>query len=117
MSYDLQLIDCNCNDCKFMQRDIEKYNQSQDLHKKWQLDEFNRNVMAKKQLALKARRENELLKYNNLLVEAEKMKFQFNRNESKINYGKCLKLGKDVSFLPGVCQLDTQECFKHRKDE
>jgi hypothetical protein len=26
MSIELQLIDCNCNDCKFMVRDLEKLN-------------------------------------------------------------------------------------------
>jgi hypothetical protein len=33
----------------------------------------------------------------------------------RINYGDCSKLNKPVSFLPNTCQLETQECFKNRK--
>jgi hypothetical protein len=73
--YLLQKIDCNCNDCKFMVRDMEKFNK----WKKWQIDQG----------------------YD---------KF------SRINYGRCTKLNKDVSFIPNVCQIETQECFVHRKD-
>jgi hypothetical protein len=32
------------------------------------------------------------------------------------HYGHCSKFDKPVSFSPGVCQIDTQECFVHRKD-
>lgn len=32
MSFELQNIDCNCNDCLSMQRDIEKYNFYNHLH-------------------------------------------------------------------------------------
>jgi len=34
----------------------------------------------------------------------------------RLNYGNCQKLNKPVSFIPGVCQVTTQECFKHRRD-
>ena len=30
---ELQLIDCNCNDCKFMQRDFEAYKSHDNLYK------------------------------------------------------------------------------------
>lgn len=32
-----------------------------------------------------------------------------------INYGHCTKFDKPVSFIPAVCQIDTQHCFEHRK--
>jgi len=35
---------------------------------------------------------------------------------SPINYGHCLKFDKHVTFIPATCQLDTQECFEHRKN-
>lgn len=59
--YELQLIDCNCNDCKFLERDLSKQSKG-------------------------------------------------------VNYGKCLKKNIDVSFMPGICQLETQDCFIHRKN-
>lgn len=65
--YELQLIDCNCNDCAFMVRDLSK--------------------RPKKGVP------------------------------SPINYGYCDKFKKDVTFIPTHCQVDTQECFKHRRDE
>jgi len=35
----------------------------------------------------------------------------------RINYGKCTKFNKEVSFIPNHCQIETQECFKHRRDD
>lgn len=64
--YELQKIDCNCNDCGYMKRDLSK--------------------PPKKGIA------------------------------SPINYGRCKRFQREVSFIPGVCQLETQICFVHRKD-
>lgn len=50
------------------------------------------------------------------LKEANKMKFAFNKAAAHINYGNCSKLGKAVSFMPNILQLDTQDCFEHRVD-
>src|SRR5687767_5280445 len=92
----LQEIDCNCNNCFFMQRNIEAFNKSVDLHMSWQLYDF----------------ENRKRKADPLV--ASQMKFQFNRIECRINYGFCAKYNKEVSFIPDTCQLETQHCFKHR---
>lgn len=115
--YELQLIDCNCNDCFFMKRDFDKFKQSQELHYKWQLDWFK---LQKRKLIEKAQENKRIGKiqvYDVLMKEANNMKFQFDRNESKINYGFCDKLNKEVSFIPSQCQLDTQNCFKHRLEK
>ena len=66
-AYYLQLIDCNCNDCIYMVRDLTRF--------------------------------------------PEKGK------PYPINYGNCTKFDKKVSFIPNTCQIETQKCFKHRKDE
>ena len=71
---ELQKIDCNCNDCKFIVRDFDKRKQFDSL-------------------------------------------YEGRKNASyRVNYGKCTKLNKDISFIPNVCQLDTQDCFKHRRE-
>jgi hypothetical protein len=31
-------------------------------------------------------------------------------------YGFCVLFRKDVSFIPGTCQPQTQDCFVHRKE-
>lgn len=74
----LQKIDSNCNDCKHMVRDFEKFN-----------------------------------RYD-LLYTNEKG--QVTRPSHRLNYGICQNLSKSVSFIPNICQLDTQSCFVHRKD-
>lgn len=112
---ELQKLDCNCNDCKFMQRDIEKYNHSLKLHEQWSLDYFN---SIKNNLINKAkdwREKGQFEKAELLEKEANNMIFQFNKKEIAIQYGICMKLQKEVSFIPNCLQLDTQHCFEHRK--
>ena len=92
---ELQQIDCNCNDCKFMIRDTNKRKESIDFQYKMQLDYFN---------IIKAK------------TEDDKMKFQFDSSKAAIHYGNCSKLNKVVSFIPNICQLETQECFEHRRN-
>jgi hypothetical protein len=33
----------------------------------------------------------------------------------KLNFGMCTKFNKSVTFIPATCQLETQNCFEHRK--
>ncbi len=121
----LQKIDCNCNDCIHMVRDFDKFEQSKKDHDRWQRLTFG-NLKAKylrdaedyEKRAYKPvnrdRKEELIGKANNLLSMVKNMKYQF-LNDSKINFGDCDKLNKPVSFIPNVCQLETQECFKHRR--
>lgn len=77
MIKELQNIDCNCNDCKFMVRDFDIYKSFDHLY----TNEQGRVTSP----------------------------------SHRINYGNCQKFGKAVSFIPNTCQLDTQECFEHRR--
>lgn len=70
---ELQKIDCNCNDCIFMKRDLNKL----QLHKK----------------------------------SYEGLGFT-----DRLAFGNCEKFNKAVSFIPETCQIETQECFKHRRN-
>jgi len=112
-----QNIDCNCNNCVFMIRDMDKFHKSLESHKNWQYDHFAtvRNKLTEKAKFTKDKF-NDLLKWNDLLVQADKMKFQFDKSEVSINYGKCSFLNTEVSFIPDTLQLNTQSCFKNRKD-
>lgn len=113
---EFQKIDCNCNDCIFMVRDNEMFKKSVELHYKWQFNYFNsiRGNLYKKaeNWRLRGFPDN----YEIVKREADKMKFQFDKKEISINYGKCLKFNKQVSFIPNVCQIETQVCFKHRRE-
>jgi hypothetical protein len=118
MSVELENIDCNCNECKHLERDFAEF-------KKW--EQWNREIQLKvfeaakeKAIADAERNIQEALtpedkrSCEGLLRKALKMKFQFNR-DTLISYGRCIRFDKKVSFIPGVCQLETQHCFEHRK--
>ncbi|NQY43088.1 MAG: hypothetical protein HRT87_07095 [Legionellales bacterium] len=68
-----QLIDCNCNDCTYMVRDLDKLAKHKESYKGTGLMD-------------------------------------------KLNFGNCEKLNKEVVFSPNTCQIETQKCFKHRKE-
>ena len=65
--YELQKIDANCNDCRYMLRDLTRPPRK--------------------------------------------------GAPCPTNYGHCNKFDKEVMFTPGLCSLDTQECFVHRRDK
>lgn len=92
--YELQKIDCNCNNCKYMIRDSDRFKKSLEFHRKLQLDEYEKRQKK----------------------DPNRKEFQFDKSAASINYGNCTKFNKPVSFIPDTCQIDTQECFKHRKD-
>ena len=92
---ELQKIDCNCNDCKNMIRNLEKYKKSKQWHYDLQLNYFN------------------LIKEK---TKDETMRFEFDSSVVMIQYGKCTKFNKSVSFIPNICQINTQKCFVHRRN-
>ena len=114
--YELQKIDCNCNDCKHMVRDVDKYNYSKTLHELRQRQYFD--LINRKKLE---KAEDWLTKTNHdwekallLIQEINTFKFQFN-NDAHISYGDCMKRMESISFVANTCQLETQKCFEHRK--
>jgi len=103
-----------------MDRDMEKFKESQAKHKKWQEDHFNGE---KNRLIAKAeewKEKDEIEKYSYLMREAKKMRFIFDKSTTLINFGHCTKFKQfgrvPVSFIPNHVQLDTQDCFEHRID-
>ena len=116
-----QNIDCNCNNCFFMVRDMEKFKASLEQHKKWQLTYFNTlkdNLLDKAAWWQNKKNLNyDFEKGIRLRKEANKMRFQFNKKEVSINYGSCSKKDIAISWVPNTCQLDTQECFKNRREQ
>lgn len=116
-AYNLQKLDCNCNDCGFLTRNLDAFNKSLKLHEKWQLGYFNgiKERLIETANFYKNKR-GDLARWDTILDQVEKLKFQFDKSTCKISYGTCSKFNKDVSFLPNTCQIETQDCFVHRKD-
>ena len=113
---ELQKIDCNCNDCISMVRDFDRFQQSLSDHKRWQLSHFNTIKAKKIERSKELRTVGKIDEASRLVDEANKMRFRFDKSVATINYGNCTKLNKKVSFIPNTVQLDTQECFIHRKE-
>lgn len=110
---ELEKIDCNCNECIYLLRNLEKYNY---FVSKWkEIDIYNHNKQIER-LKEKLERKDEKKKEGYLLELKKLTTGKLNHARPFVHYGKCLKLKKEISFIPGQCQIDTQECFKHRKD-
>jgi hypothetical protein len=86
-----------------------------DLHYKWQKEAFDLARMRIIKSAEEWISKGEPVKAKSLLKEARKMSFQFDESECAIHYGDCSKFEKKVSFIPETIQVETQDCFKHRK--
>lgn len=108
--YLLQLLDCNCNNCIHMERDMLTYNKWQDIEKERQLTEYENKRTAASQAIANCKDE---AGKKTLLHIFNKMKFMFDR-QYLLNYGNCKKINNAVSFIPNICQLETQHCFEHR---
>ena len=95
-----------------MFRDLEKFNKNSDKNEAIQLDEFER---IKEKTISEAKLIEDEKNRNGMLAVAYKLKFQFDKT-NLLHYGKCSRFGKEVSFIPNICQIETQNCFKHRID-
>ena len=108
--YELQKIDCNCSDCIFMERDLVTYKKWEDFHRESEFKEFT----TAQEKAISEAKQVGGDSGNGMLRVAHKMKFQFEK-KFLIQYGNCSKFQKPVSFIPLICQVDTQDCFTHRR--
>lgn len=78
-----------------MTRDFNTYKKWENWHKEQELKEFERKK-----------------KIGEIRLDTQ---FQFNKS-NLLQYGICEKFKKQVSFIPNVCQIETQDCFIHRRD-
>ena len=113
--YELQNIDCNCTNCLYMVRDLEERKESLAWHKQLDFQEFERRKAKWWELYLWYTDRNEPEKATLMKLEHSRMRFEFDKSRYTVHYGCCAKLEKKVSFIPEVCQLDTQDCFINRK--
>jgi hypothetical protein len=104
-----------------MVRDFAKFQKWSDWNKGLQIIDFEKKKAkaiedAKAQLAEVQIRgiKSEIRGSEYVLKKANKMEFVFDKS-GLLSYGNCTKLNKEVSFIPDICQLETQNCFEHRK--
>jgi predicted transcriptional regulator len=99
-----------------MVRDLQKRQESLARHKEWSLNHFNK-LLARMDENIEDKRRKNKPGLEQLILERSRMKFQFDSSKTVIHFGKCVKFDIEVDFIPNTCQLHTQQCFKHRKDE
>lgn len=127
-TYELQRIDCNCNDCAFLQRLPDKLNEAVAKDRALQEDIFN---LTKERKINKTLSDIENLERHRTLINnadkkilgkkeyldlLRKKKFGYQGQKTQSQYGLCLRFEKYITFFPNSCQIETQFCFIHRKD-
>lgn len=127
-AYELQKIDCNCNDCGFLIRNLDKKNNLIIEDKILQEEMFwltkNRKIERiqgyidnlKKYINLIKGADRKIERKTIALDQVKQSSHSYQGDRIPILYGTCTKYGKEISFQPNICQLDTQQCFVHRKD-
>lgn len=117
----LQNVDCNCNDCIFMVRDVDKFKVAQARRREIMLEHFNA-VNAKEIENLidreTRRKEKDPAKLAQAIKAIEGRMFVYGAPHPQINYGNCTnpESGRDaINFLPTTFSGDTQQCFKNRR--
>lgn len=104
-----------------MQRSFVNKQKSDDLHFRWQKDIFDYKrvrLIEKAEEKLYPKNPNtapEPEKFKEIMREVNKMVFQFQGNNSGLNFGKCKKKGTFMDFIPGILMDENRECFEHRR--
>lgn len=66
--------------------------------------------------ALAAKQQGKISRHKDLLKRRARISLDTSY-KSGLSYGICTKFNKPVSFIANTCQVETQDCFVHRKDE
>lgn len=99
-----------------MIRDSEKRKLELKGHDDSQFYLFNVRKRKLREAAERWKSRAQIKKHDLLMKEHDEMIYQFDSSAAALHFGDCEKFNKPVVFIPSVCQLETQECFEHRKD-
>lgn len=105
---ELQKFDCNCSDCKHLLRNNYRKQIEDEWRRKLDFEEWNKQREADLFVAL-------TLLDKTMLYEITNRRFLPRKPQMAFGYCKLFEL-KEISFLPGVLQLETQQCFEHRRN-
>lgn len=90
-----------------MERDMDSYRKACEANTPLQKRYFDQQ---KAHAILEA----EAMGNERLLRKAQGMRFE-PKYKSALNHGHCTRFNKPVRFLPNTIQLETQNCFEHRR--
>jgi hypothetical protein len=125
--FELQNIDCNCNDCKHLFRLFDKQNNLLAADKV--ADEELFYIVREKKVKNIQENISSLLKYKDVINQADlkiakqknklqvlsKEKYGYQGRKAPVQYGVCCKFKKEITFIANTLQLETQNCFEHRR--
>ncbi len=110
----MQEVDCNCNDCGHFVRSIEALNASKKRHRQWAFLSILTRRENFWEEAQKALDKGKMDSYRDLLLARSRVTVDKSYRAGLV-FGSCSKFGKSIITVPNVCQIDTQECFIHRR--
>lgn len=122
-----QKIDCNCNDCKHLFRLLDKQNNVLAADKVLSKDTFYVVKDIKQKYIQTAI--NSLTKHREVIKDADRKidkqknklklllaeKYGYQGSKAPVQYGVCCKFNKQITFIANTLQLETQDCFEHRR--
>ncbi len=53
---------------------------------------------------------------DNIKLKAHRLSYEGTGHSDNLQFGLCILNNKQVTFSPNTCQLDTQDCFRYRKE-
>lgn len=109
-----QEIDCNCNDCTYMIRNLRKLDEAKQDARDYAASSIKRIRAKRLDEANDSLERGNVRSYEGILLERRSVSVKSNYR-SGLSFGDCTKFNKPVSFIPNILQLDTQECFEHRR--
>lgn len=121
-TYSRQCLDCNCNDCTFFIRDFQKLNYIKQKSYEYEINSLEVKRQKLLESALFHNKRGNSNAASKLFKERFKIsdqikKLQINQchNDSKL-YGLCVLKQEEITTIPNILLLDTQDCFIHRND-
>lgn len=117
-TFERQIFDMNCNDCKHLVRSFVGRQQHEDLHYQMQKSVFNAHRIKLLKKAEKHIKKGFPEKAKEIFKEVKKMNFVYSSDSTSLSFGKCQIKDKNkiISFIPNIVMEENYHCFKHRKE-
>lgn len=109
-----QEVDCNCNDCGHFVRSADALNASKKRHRQWVFLGIRTRRRHFWEEVQKALGKGKMESYHALLRERSRVAVDKSYKAGLV-FGTCAKFNRAIETVPNVCQVDTQECFVHRR--
>lgn len=117
-TYERQIFDMNCNDCKHMTRSFTERQAHEDLHYDMQKSVFNAGRLKLLKKAEEHLKKGYKDKAKAIFKEVKSMIFTYDGSSTSLSFGRCSVKDKNkvFSFIPSIVMEENCHCFEHRRD-